>query len=86
MLLKCISFRFEGENSGFSKALKAAKKLGIFDRQNPNVVVVLTWACSLPNRNAQKWKAKMEAKGQKINSILLKTVGVQGPVVFIGKS
>lgn len=85
IIVQATDNRFMGEQSAFSKTLKAFSKHvpGIFDRRNPNVIVAISWACSLPDRNAEKWKRKLVEKGNKINEVLNKTLGLSAPVVWI---
>ncbi len=86
IVLLCIQAtdnRFMGSHSSFTKTLKAIRSLNIVDRQKPNVIVVITWACSIPFRNITKWENKLIEKGRKINEILRDTLGVHAPVTYL---
>ena len=84
IVLLCImanDTRFAGENSLFSKSLKAIKRLGIVDQNKPNVVIVFTFACAITPK--QRKNNFFVMKGKKANEILFKTTGVTAPVVWI---
>ncbi len=86
IVLLCVQAtdnRFMGPKSSFSKTLQAIRSLNIVDKQRPNVIVVITWACSIPFNNATKWEAKLIEKGRKVNEILRDTLGVHAPVVWL---
>jgi len=76
-------YRFMGSNSNFYKSLKAFGNLGVVDKKNPNVVVVMTWVCSIPHRNVSKWVEKMEFKTNEIKRVVRETLHVNAPVVWI---
>ncbi len=83
VMVQATDTRWRGKNSSFEKSLKALKKINIVDKHKPNVVVVVTWACSVVIKNPEKWRDNLREKGNKVNQILMRTVGVQGPVVYL---
>ncbi len=83
LVIQATNTRFFGQNSNFYKSLKAFAELGLVDTKNPNVVVIITFACAIPHKNVSKWKEKMEAKSLEIKGVLLKTLKVNAPVVYI---
>ncbi len=86
IVLLCIQAtdnRFMGPKSSFSKTLQAIRSLNIVDQQKPNVIVVITWACSIPFNDRTKWENKLIEKGRKINEILRDTLGVHAPVAWL---
>ena len=80
--IQATDVRFQGDNSAFVRSLKAIKRLNIVDKKNCNVVVVVTWAAALP-RNKEKWVANTQDKAGKLKSVILQTLQVDAPVIFL---
>ncbi len=74
--LQATDMRFGGDNSLFVRSLKAVKRTGMVDTQRANVVAVITWASALSER-------KRKAKEAKVKEILLRTLNVDAPVVYV---
>ncbi len=68
--------RFQGKNSRFMKCLRAIQRLHLVDRVNPNIVVVMTWACALPPR-------QLRIKMEKIHAVVLDAIHIDAPVVCL---
>ncbi len=68
--------RFQGKNSRFMKCLRAVQKLHLVDRANPNIVVVMTWACALPPK-------QIESKKERIRAVVLEAIHIDAPVVCL---
>lgn len=75
--------RIEGPNSNLSKCLRGIQLLEVVDTNFPNLVVVLTFCCSVGHKNVTKWEKKMEEKKEMISNIAYEVLGVQAPVVLI---
>ncbi len=68
--------RMVGENSELRKSLRCIKQLGLVDPNKPNVVAILTHACSV--------YAEMEKiKSREIRQIILNDLKVFAPVVIL---
>ena len=82
--IQATDTRFNGENSAFVKGLRAIKNLNVIDTQHPNVVVAITWCCSLPCKNVQKWQSNISKKCVDIKKLINDTLKVAHvPVVCI---
>ena len=83
IVFQATDTRFSGKKSPFYKSLLAFGRLGLIDKKKPNVVVIMTHSCSIPNKKVEKWKAKLEEKSSEVKRVVLETLGVNPPVVFI---
>ena len=75
--------RIKGQNSNLSKCLRGIKLLKVVDTSHPNLVVVVTFCCSVGYGNLSKWEDKMKEKKDAISTIVFEVLGVLAPVVLI---
>ncbi len=78
--------RFKGPKSPFRKTLHAIRSLNIVDQQNPNVIIVITFACSLPHKRGEydeEWEKLIIEKGDKVRQVVCDTLGVYAPVTWL---
>ena len=86
IILLCIKTdenRYEGPESQFVRNLKLLQAMDVIDSENPNVVMVLTHACSTPHGNVDSWKEKLESKANHMQDILEEKLGLRSPYVFM---
>ncbi len=74
--LRATDTRYQGKHSCFMRCLRAIKRLKLIDHINPNIVVVVTWACSISPK-------AMADKKSKIKNILLEVLHVEIPVLCL---
>ena len=55
----------------------------MIDKSKPNVVGVITFACSIPHKNVEKWIEKMEAKSIEIKIVIRETLKINVSVVWV---
>ncbi|XP_046850710.1 uncharacterized protein LOC124444170 isoform X2 [Xenia sp. Carnegie-2017] len=72
-----------GVNSTLSKSLRGVKMLDVVDISHPNLVVILTHACSVGYKNVRKWHETMQEKINFVSDLVFKILGVRAPVVLI---
>ncbi|XP_046850707.1 uncharacterized protein LOC124444169 isoform X2 [Xenia sp. Carnegie-2017] len=72
-----------GVNSTLSKSLRGVKMLDIVHNSHPNLVVILTHACSVGYKNVRKWHDTMQEKKNFVSELVFQTLGVRAPVVLI---
>ena len=75
--------RIKGENSDFGKSLRCIKQLGLVDPDHPNVVVILTHACSIRKRNDEEWTKALDESKSAVTKIVFDALKVFVPVVLI---
>ena len=75
--------RIKGENSDFGKSLRCIKQLGLVDPDNPNVVVILTHACSILKRNDEEWTKALDKIKSTVTKMVFNDLEVYAPVVLI---
>ncbi|XP_046850128.1 uncharacterized protein LOC124443684 [Xenia sp. Carnegie-2017] len=83
IIAKANNFRMKGVNSTLSKSLRGIKMLDIVDISLPNLVVILTHACSVGYNNVRKWHETMEEKKILVSDLVFQILGVRAPVVLI---
>ena len=83
IVVKATDRRIIGENSNFSKSLRCLNQLDLVDHGSPNVVAVLSLSCSVPYKNRERWKEKMEWKQKVVQDVILRTLKVNAPVVLL---
>lgn len=83
LVVNATDQRINGPSSNLSKGLRGIKLLELVDTNNPNLVVVVTFCCSVPYKNVVNWKKKMQEKKNLISTVVFKLLGVQAPVVFL---
>ena len=81
IVVKATDPRIAGEN--FSKSLRCLNELSLVDHRRPNVVAVLSFCCSVPCGNLERWKEKMENKKKVVQRVILNTLKVNAPVVLL---
>ncbi|CAB4028571.1 GTP-binding A [Paramuricea clavata] len=69
--------------SEFVKWLEHIKLQNLVDRNNPNVVAVITHVCKIPNRKVDKWSKIMETKKTTVKRIIFDALKVTAPVVLL---
>lgn len=80
LIVPATDSRFQGNNSMFSRALEAYKNLGVFDLNNPNVVLVITHVYSLPEKG---WEDILHGKKEKYQEMLRTVLQTPIPVVLL---
>ena len=83
LVVSAMDQRIEGPNSNLSKCLRGIKLLNVIDTSRPNLVVVVTFCCSVGHKNVVKWKERMQEKKDAISTVVYEVLGVQAPVVLI---
>ena len=76
-------YRIRGEQSHFNKMLNALKHLHMVDTNNPNLVVALTHAMSIPMGCFAK---KIQEQTECIQEIIKEKFGIEGSIVYIENS
>ena len=76
-------YRIRGEQSHFNKMLNALKHLQMVDTNNPNLVVALTHAMSIPMGCFAK---KIQEQTECIQEIIKEKFGIEGSIVYIENS
>ncbi|XP_046850122.1 uncharacterized protein LOC124443682 [Xenia sp. Carnegie-2017] len=80
---KANNNRMKGIDSTLSKSLRGVKMLDVVDISHPNLVVILTHACSVGYNNVRKWQETMQEKKNFVSDLVFQTLGVRAPVVLI---
>ena len=83
LVVNAMDQRIKGPSSNLSKGLRGIKLLEMVDTNYPNLVVVLTFCCSVGHKNVNKWKKKLQEKNDLISAAVFELLGVQAPVVFL---
>ena len=83
LVISANEHRMVGKNSKLANTLRALKELGVVDQNYPNVVVVLTFCCSVSYHNVQKWGTIMEEKKNVISRSIHEAFGIEAPVVLL---
>lgn len=83
LVVSAMDPRIKGPCSNLSKGLRGIKFLEVVDTNCPNVVVVVTFCCSVGHKNVDKWKKMMQTKKDLISTIVFEVLGVKTPVVFV---
>ena len=81
LVVSAMDKRIAGVNSNLVKTLRGIKYLEVVDKNHPNLVVILTFCCSVPRSNVHKWKEKIEKKKQDISTVVFKVLAVRAPVI-----
>lgn len=81
LVVSAMDKRIAGVNSNLVKTLRGIKYLEVVDKNHPNLVVILTFCCSVPRGNVHRWKEKIEKKKQDISTIVFKVLAVRAPVI-----
>ena len=79
LVVKATDGRIKGPSSSLTKNLRGIKLLEVVDQNHPNLVVVVTWCCSVGRK---KWKETMQKK-KDISTIVFQVLGVHAPVVLL---
>ena len=72
-----------GENSKMGKSLRCVKQLGLAEPKNPNVVTILTHACSIQKENDEEWTKELNNIKKSVSKIVVDNLKVLAPVVLI---
>ena len=83
VLVPATDTRIAGENSNLSKSLRYLKELNLVDYSSPNVVVVLSFSCSVSWKNLEAWKQKMETKKKVVQDVIFNALKINAPVVLL---
>ena len=76
--------RFAGPRSAFVKNLELLQAMAVIDADNPNLVIVLTRACSIPHADGVHfWKKELEEKAKLMQNIMQDKFGFIAPYVFL---
>ena len=82
LIVSAMDQRIEGPNSNLGKNLRGIKLLDVVDKNNPNLVIVMTFCHSVPHANKEKWEEKMQNKKDMISTAVFQVLGVHAPVVL----
>ena len=80
LVVKATDARIKGPRSSLAKNLRGIKLLDVVDQNHPNLVVVVTWCCSVAPK---KWKETMQKKKDDISTIVFQVLGLHAPVVLL---
>ena len=83
LVVPATDTRIEGPNTNLSKSLRCLKQLGLVDQIHPNVVVVLSFCCSIPHKKVAKWEMKLKEKKAIFQRIVFEALNVTAPVVAL---
>ena len=83
LLVNADDTRIKGKNSDLLKALRLIKKFDLVDPKYPNVVTVLTKACSIPFGKPQRWSEKINERKEIVSKIVSEALKVTAPVVAL---
>ena len=83
LVVKATDNRIKGENSELGKSLRCVKQLGLVDPNNPNVVIILTHACSIRRRNGNEWSRVLEEIKSNVSKVVFNDLNVFAPAVVI---
>ena len=83
LVISANEHRMVGKNSKLANTLRALQQLDVVDKHHPNVVVVLTFCCSVSYHNVQKWGTVMEEKKNVISRSIHEAFGIEAPVVLL---
>ena len=83
LVVKATDNRIKGENSELSKSLRCINHLGLVDPENPNVVVILTHACSIRRKSNKEWVKALDEIKSLVSKIVFDDLKVSAPVVVI---
>ena len=80
LCMEATEKRFDGAKSSLVKNLQILEAMRVIDRENPNVVLVLTNACSVARKN---WAAKISETAKNINQVLKSRLGFCAKIAYI---
>ena len=83
LVVKATDNRIKGENSELGKSLRCIKQLGLVDSDHPNVIIILTHACSIRKKNGQEWTKEFNKRKSDILRVVFNALKVFAPVVLI---
>ena len=83
LVVKATDNRIKGENSELGKSLRCIKEMRLVDPDNPNVVVILTHACSIRKKNEEEWTKALDKIKSTVTKIVFDDLKVFAPVVLI---
>ena len=83
LVVSAMDQRIKGPDSNLSKNLRSIKLLQVVDKNCPNLVIIVTFCCSVAYKDVDKWKRKMRDKKNVISTVVFEVLGVQAPVVFL---
>ena len=84
LVVSAMDQRIKGPSSNLFQSLRGIKLLEVVDTNCPNLVVVVTFCCSVPHKKSvEKWEKKMQEKKDSILSAVFEVLGVRAPVVFL---
>ncbi|XP_046852782.1 uncharacterized protein LOC124446034 [Xenia sp. Carnegie-2017] len=80
---KADDTRMKGTNSQILKSLRGIKLLDVVDVSHPNLVVILTFVCSVGFKNPEKWQVRMQEKKNLVSDLVFQILGIRAPVVLV---
>ena len=80
---KATDNRISGQNSEFRKSLWCLKQLGLVDPNNPNVIVILTHACSIQKKTDEKWSRQLNKIRKIASKIVIADLKMLALVILI---
>ena len=80
LCVKATDNRFDGKKSSLVKNLEILEAMRVIDRQNSNVVLVLTHACGVAPKN---WAQTISETARNINQVLKSRLGFYAKVAHI---
>ena len=83
LLVKANDNRVKGENSDLGKSLRCIRQLGLVDPKNPNVVIVLTHACSIRKPTDEEWIKELKTRESVVSTVVFNSLKVVAPIVSI---
>ena len=83
LVVSATDMRIKGPNSNLSKCLRGIKLLDVVDTKHQNLVIIVTFCCSVGHSNVEKWKQKMQEKTDNISKVVCEVLGVLAPVVLL---
>ena len=81
--IKADDNRLGGANSQFMRNLKLLNHIGVIDSERPNLIVVITHACSVGFANVGKWEESLRKKTEKIQEILESCIKFRPKVICL---
>ena len=83
LVLKATENPILAENSDLVKLLRMVKEIDLVDRENLNVLAVLTHACAIPFWRVERWKERTDSMKSAIRKVIFDILGVTVPVLLL---
>lgn len=83
LAVSAMESRYEGPSSRLTKTLRELETYQLINKQKTNLIILASNACSIPFKNVETWKKRMQEKCQGFQNHVQNITGIRAPFVVV---